>query len=153
MKKKIFILSVAVLFATAGFTLARQPQKEGCPKRDWVADHTMLSSLNLTPEQTEKVRSLTESFHRDMAPLRDQKFQCKTELKLLWMQMESDVEKIRAKQKELHDLKWQAMEKITDYRLSFRKMLTPEQLSKYLAQGPDCLFDRNGKNWHHGYHD
>jgi len=43
------------------------------------------------------------------------------------------------------------MEKITDYRLSFRKILTPEQLSKYLEQDSDRFFDWHGKNRHHGY--
>ena len=151
MKKNILIISLALLFATTGFALARQHQKEGCSAKDWLTDHIMISNLDLTSEQTEKTRSLTESFHKDMAPLRDQKFQCKTELKLLWMQTEPDVEKIRAKQREFHDMKWQAMEKITDYRLSFRKILTPEQLSKYLEQGSDSFFDRNEKNRHHGY--
>ena len=75
-----------------------------------------------------------------------------TELKLLWMQMEPDVKKIKAKEKELHELTWQMKEKATDHRLSFRKILTSEQLSKFLAQRSSGCFNPHGKNKRHpGY--
>jgi Spy/CpxP family protein refolding chaperone len=152
MQKKILIVSVLMVFIFSGLALARHPGDRGCPEGGWTMDPMMISDLNLTPEQTEKVQSLTETFHKDIAPLQDRKFQCKTELKLLWMQVAPDVEKIRAKQKELHDLKWQIMEKVMDYRLSFRGMLTPEQLSKYLNRESHGCFGPHGKNKRHGYH-
>ncbi len=150
MKKKILIVSVMLVFATVGLVLAGQHGRGGCDGQNWKMDSAMMSDLNLTPEQTEKVRSQMESLHADMAPLRNQKFQCKTELKLLWMQMKPDVEKIKAKQKQLHDLKWQVMEKVTDYRVSLRNVLTPEQLSRYLIQTSDRQYGPRGKGPHHG---
>ncbi|MDM8523376.1 periplasmic heavy metal sensor [Desulfococcaceae bacterium HSG8] len=96
---------------------------------------SVLSALNLTMEQTESIRSLPESFEKDIAPLRTQKFERKAELRLLWMQTNADSEKIKAKQKEIHDLKWQIQEKTTDFRISFRGILTPEQLSKVFVIG------------------
>jgi Spy/CpxP family protein refolding chaperone len=152
MQKKILIVSVLMVFGFSGLALARHTGDMGCPKGGWTMDPRMISGLNLTPEQTEKVQSLTETFHKDIAPLENRKFQCKTELKLLWMQVAPDVEKIRAKQKELHDLKWQIMEKVMDYRLSFRGMLTPEQLSIYLNRESHGCFGPHGKNKDHGYH-
>lgn len=152
MKKKILVVSLIMMFASAGFVLAQQHGKGMRHDKDWAVDHTMISSLDLTPEQTEKVRKLTEDFHSDMAPLRNQKFQCMTELKLLWMQIEPDVEKIKTKQKEAHDLGWQIKEKSTDYRLSFRKILTSEQLSTFLAQKSSGCFNPHRKDRYHDFH-
>jgi Spy/CpxP family protein refolding chaperone len=152
MKKKIIIVSVLMMFAFSGLALARHPENMGCPKGDGAMYPMMIADLNLTPEQTEKVQALTESFHKDIAPLQNRKFQCRTELKLLWMQEKPDVEKIRAKQKELHDLKWQILEKVMDYRLSFRSILTHEQLAKYIVRNSDGCFGPHGKKEHHGDH-
>ncbi len=154
MKKKIIIVSVFMMFAFSGLALAQQSGKMGCPRGggDGAMKQMMTCDLNLTPEQTEKIQALTESFHKDIAPLQNRKFQCRTELKLLWMQEKPDVEKIRAKQKELHDLKWQIMEKVMEHRLSFRSILTQEQLSKYLIRNSDGCFGHHGKKERHGYH-
>ena len=67
------------------------------------------------------------------------------------MQTESDAAGIKAKEKEIHDLKWQVLEKATDFRLTFRSVLTPEQLSKFLALGGDWG-RHHGRDWrgHHG---
>jgi Spy/CpxP family protein refolding chaperone len=83
----------------------------------------------------EKNRILRESFQNDIKPLCTNKYERKAELSLLCMQMQADSKQIKAKQKELHNLRWQLKEKTTDYRLAFRDILTPEQLSKFLAFG------------------
>ena len=154
MSKKILIVAVMMVFVTAGFAVAQPCGKGSWHERDWPMRNGKIANLDLTPEQTEKVRSLSETFHKDIAPLRTQKFQCITELKLLWMQMKPDVEKIKAKEKEIHDLSWQMKEKATDHRLSFHKILTSEQLSKFLAQRSSGCFNPHGKEkWHHGYRD
>ena len=154
MKEKILVVSVLMMFALSGLALARQSENMDCPKGgDRAMKQMMTCDLNLTPEQTEKVQALKESFHKDIAPLNNRKFQCRTELKLLWMQEKPDVEKIKAKQKELHDLKGQIMEKEMDYRLSFRSILTHEQLTKYLVRNSEGRCGPHGKNGRHGYHD
>ncbi len=118
----------------------------------WAMDGPALSSLDLTAEQMEKVRSLRESGHEEMAPIWAQKFEKKSELKLLWMQMTPDPEKIKARQKEIHDLKWQIQEKIIGYRLAFRDILTPEQLTKFLAMGGGLgPRHKRGRGDHHGH--
>jgi Spy/CpxP family protein refolding chaperone len=96
-------------------------------------DPTILSNLNLTPEQSEKIRSLRESHLREAMPIRTQLFNKRTELRLLWMQTKLDPDKIRAAQKEVQHLRSQLDEKETGYRISFRRLLTPEQVSQYLA--------------------
>jgi len=153
MKRKILMLTVLLMFVLGGVVMARQNEMGACPKQDWPMKPMMFSNLNLTPEQTEKLRSLMETFYKDTAPLRNQKFECRTELKLLWMQTKPDPEKIKAKQKELHDLKWEMLEKATDYRLSLRNILTPEQLSKFIIQSSRDHFPPYGKENRHGYHE
>ncbi|MDM8550624.1 periplasmic heavy metal sensor [Desulfobacterales bacterium HSG2] len=134
--KKISLFAVlAMVLASATFVMAQPGMGRGKMGRGWGMNPSVLSALNLTTEQTESIRSLRESFEKDVAPLRTQKFERKAELKLLWMQTDADSEKIKAKQREIHDLKWQIQEKTTDFRIAFRGILTPEQLSKVLAIG------------------
>lgn len=154
MKKKTMIVSVLIMFVFSGLALAGQAEKMGCPMGGERGMKRMMTcDLNLTPEQTEKVQALKESFHKDIAPLQNRKFQCRTELKLLWMQEKPDVEKLKAKQKELHDLKGQIMEKVMDYRLSFRSILTHEQLAKFLVRDSGGCFGHHGRKGRHGDQD
>ena len=135
MKKLSILATLVLLFASATLVMADPGSKGGKMEHRWMMEDSILSSLNLTAEQIEKIRVLRESFQNDTTPLRTQKYERKAELRLLWMQMNLDPEKIKAKQKELHNLRWQLKEKTTDYRLAFRDILTPEQLSKFLAFG------------------
>ena len=145
MKKTILIILMVLLSVATGIALAGHHKKGFWHEKSWEMDHMMISHLDLTPEQSEEVKTLTETFQKEMAPLRKQKFQFRTELRLLWMQENADPEKIKTKQKEFHDLLLRIMEKITDYRLSFRKILTPEQLSRFLAHEADRPFGLSEK--------
>jgi Spy/CpxP family protein refolding chaperone len=150
MKKCSLLAALVTILASATFVLAGPcggvPGNPG-----WAMDDTILSKLNLTAEQTEKIRTLRESFQKDITPLRTRIFEKKAEMRLLWMQTKSDAAGIKAKEKEVHDLKWQVLEKTTDFRLKFRSVLTPEQLSKFLALGGDWKH-HHGRDWrgHHG---
>jgi Spy/CpxP family protein refolding chaperone len=151
MKKFSLLAALLVVFASATFVAAGPcgGGERGDP--GWAMDNTILSKLNLTAEQTEKIRALHESFQKDITPLRTRIFEKKAEMRLLWMQTESDAAGIKAKEKEIHDLKWQVLEKAADFRLAFRSILTPEQLSKFLAMGGDWG-RHHGRDWrgHHG---
>lgn len=94
-----------------------------------------LANLKLNSEQAEKIRDLYEAFQKEIDRLRAEEFKIKTELKLLWMQPHPTLQQIMAKEKAIHDLKWQMKEKSVNYRLSFRSILTPEQLAEYLKEG------------------
>jgi Spy/CpxP family protein refolding chaperone len=150
MKKFSLLAALVTILASATFVLAgpRGGGERGDP--GWAIDGTILSKLNLTEEQTEKVRALRGSFQKDITPLRIQIFEKKAELRLLWMQTESDAATIKAKGKEIHDLMWQIREKATDFRLALRSVLTSEQLSKFLALGGDWRHNHR-KDWRH-YH-
>ena len=134
MKKIMFIAIGVMLFACANLVLAGPGDRKGRDRDQYMSD-----SLNLTAEQTEKIRVLRESYLKAKDPLRNQMFSKRAELKLLWMQLKPDPAKIKSRQKEIHDLRWQLQLKRTDYRLAFREILTPEQLSKYI------LFEQDRK--------
>ena len=134
--KKISVI-VAFLFVVASATLvmAGPGGKGNWGGGGWCAAPSALDSLNLTAEQSEKIRALRESCLQGITPIRSQLLSKRAEIRLLWIQTKLDPEKIRSTQKEIRDLIGQMQEKSTDCRLTFRNILTPEQTSKLLAQG------------------
>ncbi|MDO9528828.1 MAG: Spy/CpxP family protein refolding chaperone [Syntrophales bacterium] len=98
-------------------------------------------NLNLTAEQSAKIQSLRETHLKEATPLRNQLFSKRSELKLLWVQINPDKNKIMSKQKEISDLQYRIKEKSTNYRLELSKVLTQEQQAKR-------LFSRSGKRSH-----
>lgn len=156
--KRITVLAVVLLFVfPAALVMAGKGGKES-PKgpHGHGISAGLLSSLNLTSEQSEKIRVLRESTMKDIMPLRSQMFNRRAEIRLLWMQLSPDPAKIKAKQKEVRDLMGQIQEKVTDHRLAFRNILTPEQITKYLALGGmrgQGFFWGKGKGRHRGIED
>ena len=134
--KKISVI-VAFLFVVASATLVMAgPRGKGKGGGGgWSSGPSALASLNLTADQSEKIRALRESCLKAATPIRSQLLSKRAEIKLLWIQTKLDPEKIRSTQKEIRDLIGQIQEKSTDCRLAFRNILTPEQTSNLLAQG------------------
>jgi len=93
-------------------------------------DGSVLSQLNLTPEQTAKINALREANLRDMKPLKDKMFSKRGDLRLLWLQTNPDQNKIMAAQKDIRALRDQMQDKMTAYKLEVLKVLTPEQREK-----------------------
>ncbi|MGZ3595989.1 MAG: Spy/CpxP family protein refolding chaperone, partial [Syntrophales bacterium] len=93
-------------------------------------DRSVLSQLNLTPEQTAKINALREANMRETKPLKDKMFSKRGDLRLLWLQTNPDQNKIMAAQKEIRVLRDQMQDKMTVYRLEILKVLTPEQQEK-----------------------
>ena len=135
MKKISVIAAFLLVMASATLVMAGPPGKGSGGGGGWCATPSALASLNLTAEQSGKIRALRESCLKEITPIRVQLLSKRAELRLLWMQTNLDPDKIRAAQKEVRDLKGQMQEKSTDCRLAFRNILTPEQTSKLLAQG------------------
>ena len=135
MKKISVIAAFLLLVASATWVMAGPRGKAGWGGDEWCPAASQLSTLNLSTEQSEKVRALRESFVKDTTPIRTQLFTKKAELRVLWLQTNLDEAKIRASQKEIHNLIGQMQEKSTNFRLAFRNLLTPEQTTQFLAQG------------------
>ncbi|MCP4110546.1 MAG: hypothetical protein GY749_34330 [Desulfobacteraceae bacterium] len=129
MKKIYFSMALIFFLVTSGF-LAAGPAE--LPYR-WEDDSPKFSCLDLTFEQTKKIRNLKKSLEKETSRLKIREFERKAELRLLWMQMKPDSKMLKAKQKKIHGLKWQIQEKNTDFWLKFRNTLTEEQLSEFLA--------------------
>ena len=135
--RKISIFTVVFLFvfASATFVMARQQCKGAGKGQGKGMYSSAVSNLNLTAEQSEKIMTLRKAHMEKMTPLRIQLYTKRMELKLLWVQTDPDPVKIKALQKEILGLRGQMQSKSADHRLAFRSILTPEQLTKLLAQG------------------
>ncbi len=135
MKKISVIAAFLLVVASATLVMAGPRGKGNGGGGGWNSAPSALASLNLTTEQSEKIRALRESFLKEVTPVRAQLLSKRTEIRLLWIQTKLDPDKIKATQREARDLKGQMQEKRTDFRLAFRNILTSEQTSKLLAQG------------------
>ncbi|HOG07771.1 MAG: Spy/CpxP family protein refolding chaperone [Syntrophales bacterium] len=91
------------------------------------------SQLNLTAEQTAKIKALREVHLKDVTPLREKVFSKRNELRILWLKDNPDEAKILAVQKEMRALRDQLADKRTSHRLAAFKVLTPEQQQKMQA--------------------
>lgn len=134
MRKASIIVALILLVASANIAMAGHRGKGGGMGPGAGMNAPALSSLNLTTEQEEKIRALGEAHQKELAPLRIELFKKRTELKLLWMQTDLDANKIKAKQREIHELRGQLQEKLTDSRLDFYNILTPEQRTQFILQ-------------------
>ncbi|MCE5283596.1 MAG: Spy/CpxP family protein refolding chaperone [Deltaproteobacteria bacterium] len=95
-----------------------------------VRDVTSVPGLNLSAEQTERVKTLREAHLKDIEPLLDQIQARGQELRKLWLAETPEREKILALQKVVHGLRGQLLEKLAAYHLAVRQILTPEQQAK-----------------------
>lgn len=142
--KKISVIAVLVILAASATISMAGPRDRGHSMDPrWGMHDSILSKLDLTDEQMEQIRTLRESYQKEITPLRTEVFAKKAEISLLWMQIELDPVKIKTLDREVHNLFGQLREKSTEYRLAFRNILSPEQLPKFLAL-------RGGR--HHGHH-
>ncbi len=149
MKRKPVLISLTLIIALSVMTGAAfaQPFKMGRGQNHWqMMDERIVSNLDLSPKQVQEIDSLKTSLEKETAPLRITRNRLRTELDLLWMQEKPELDKITDKEKALHELAWQLKEKLIAFRVSFRKVLTPEQLTQFLAThcGGPCGLPKKG---------
>jgi Spy/CpxP family protein refolding chaperone len=137
--KKITLTVMAVLFAAAVATSAfafgwgRGPGYGPCARGDFQGP----AGLNLTAEQTAKIKEIRDAQWKEMKPLQRQMFTKRDELRDLWLEPKLDEAKITAAQKEMRSLRNQMEDRMTAFRLEAAKVLTPEQKEKigFFVQG------------------
>jgi Spy/CpxP family protein refolding chaperone len=134
MKKISLIAALILILGSATIVMAGQYCKAGKMGPGCGMNPKAFAALNLTEEQSEKIRALRQAHEKDILPLRTQMFTKRAEMRLLWMETDPDREKIKAKQKEIHELKGQLQEKNMDFRFAVSDILTPEQRSKLLQK-------------------
>lgn len=151
MKKIILITTLITMLASAPLVMAQPRGMKGGMGPGGERHASALADLNLTAEQSEKIRAMREAHYKDIIPMQTKMFTKRAELRLLWMQTNPDSEKIKSKQKEILVLKGQLQEKKTDFRLEFLNILTPEQRTQLLAQRLDRRHGpRGGMEGPHG---
>jgi Spy/CpxP family protein refolding chaperone len=130
--KKVTLAMMAVLFVAAVATSAfafgwgRGPGYGPCARGDFQGP----AGLNLTAEQTAKIKEMRQARWNEQKPLREQMFAKRDELRKLWLEQNPDEAKILAAQKEMRSLREQMEDKMMAYRLEAAKLLTPEQRQK-----------------------
>ncbi len=123
----ILLAAATIVIANPGKGMRHQQRNEFNP----------LTQIDLSTEQAEKIRKLRIAHEESIAPIKLQEYQIKAELDIFWLQLTPDVEKIKSAQKKIHDIRFQILEKETDFQLAMRKILTKDQLSRFLALGGD----------------
>jgi Spy/CpxP family protein refolding chaperone len=83
--------------------------------------------LNLTSKQTEQIKSIQRRYLEDIRGLRNDLLNKRYSLDLLLSDPTAKSAEIRAKQREVSALQNQIEEKLLDYQLKMREVLTPEQ--------------------------
>jgi protein CpxP len=130
--KKVTWTVIAVLFvavvATSAFAFGwgRGPGYGPCARGDFQGP----AGLNLTTEQTAKIKEMRETQRKEMKPLREQMFTKRDEIRKLWLEPNPDQAKITAAQKEMRSFRDQMEDRMTAYHLESVKILTPEQREK-----------------------
>ena len=132
--KKILIAATALMLITTTSAFAGPRTGMGMGS-GFGPGSCNISGLDLTTEQVEKVRAVRQAHMANMQDSRNQMFQKKAEIRLEWMQTTPDVDKIKKLQGEINDLRAVKQSMMVDQELEFRKILTPDQLTRYLAQG------------------
>ena len=125
----VFLLILRVPLAGAQWTVQRgMGSGQGHPPC-WLPD-----DLQLTAEQMEKLRLIQRSYLNDLTPLRNDFLNKRYELRRLISDPTSNADDIRAKQEEALALETQIQEKVIDYQLKVREILTPEQFKLWISR-------------------
>jgi Spy/CpxP family protein refolding chaperone len=148
--KKLIVLALAVgMMFTGSLALAGSRGWGQGMGPGYCWSNAGASNLDLTDEQSVKVRTLRESYLKEITPMQNQAVSLRSELRLLWTSSSLNRDKILAKQKELSGIQAQLDEKATQYQLDCREVLTPEQQAKMAAFRPG-MGRGNGSRWNHG---
>jgi len=163
MKKTLTIVGAVILVAAITFpVMAYGPGQGkgmgmGMGISNWGSS-SCESIPNLTPEQSAKLAELKAQRLKEVLPLQKELIAKRAELRALWAQTNPDEAKIKAKQHEVTELENTLQEKMTNYRLECRNVLTPEQQAQlkpeqprkgygYKAQRPGARGYGRMRNW------
>ncbi len=133
--KKLTLFAVLIILI-ASFTIAMAEPRGKPGGKDFGREERRppYANLNLTEEQKGKIDAMRESLQKEITPIRTDLIKKRMELDLLWMEDSPEADKIKAKQREIRDLKGKLEDRLTDHRLSFISILTPEQRAELLTK-------------------
>ncbi len=121
MKKTVIILTIAlvIVFASSGAWAGPWGGK-------FYGRGPMIS--NLTPEQSSKVLALQLAHQEKIAPIQEQLFKKKTELRTMWLSQTPDQNKINAVQKEIFELVDVMQQESAKLRADILKVIAPAEV-------------------------
>ena len=105
----------------------------------------MASALNLTNDQMQIFQELRDAYSNEMAPLQNQLFSKKAEMRMLWDGSSPDREKLSAMHEEISTLRQRLNQLAVQYQMDCRDVLTPDQQAK-LAETATGRHRSGGKN-------
>jgi Spy/CpxP family protein refolding chaperone len=82
---------------------------------------------NLTPEQSAKILALQQAHYEKIAPIQEELWKKKFELRSLWINQNPDQAKVSALQKEIFDMIDQLQQESSNLRAEMVKVITPQQ--------------------------
>lgn len=138
--KRIYVIVLAALFVVAATTVfafgpGSGPAGPGGHGPHFGGPMGFGSKLDLSKEQMEKMWQLKEKFHNDTQAVRYELFQKRMELRTLFGDPKATDAAIIAKQKELDTARQKMQDKMVQFKLDQRKILTPEQITKLGDEG------------------
>ncbi len=133
--KKFTLFALLIILVTS-FTIATAEPRGKSGVKDFGREgrRSPYANLDLTEEQKGKIDAMRESLQKEMTPIRTDLIKKRMELNLLWMEASPEADKIKAKQREIRDLKGKMEDRLTDFRLSVNSILTPEQRAELLIK-------------------
>lgn len=141
--KKMHVGMLVVLFVALAATVFAFGPGSG-PAGYGGAGGPGFMHLNLSKEQTDKIWQLKEKQRNETSAIRYELFQKKNELRSLYANPGADDAAILAKQKEVNALRTKLQDKMVQFRLDERKILTPEQLKQVNESGRGFGFGGRG---------
>ncbi len=115
------------------FHTGAQPPRHGGRRGDPPPDR-LPEDQRLTAEQIEKIRSIQHRYLEDIHALRNDLLNRRYRFRGLLLDPASDGVEIKSKQKEVFALENQIQERMLDYQLEVRDILTPEQFRHWVSR-------------------
>lgn len=135
MKARFFIiLSIFILIIQGPLAWAQRPVQRGMGNGKGHPQCWLPEDLHITAEQMEKLKSIQGSYLNDITSLRNDLLNKRYELKRLILTPTSKANDIKVKQEEAFELEAQIQEKVIDYQLMVREILTPEQFRLWISK-------------------
>jgi len=130
--RSAILLSLSLLLLLASHVWGQQPMQGRKTGRN--APCLVPEDLHLTPEQIEQMTSIQRHYLEDMIALRNDLHNRRYGLRRLLSDPTVESTDIKAKQKEVFALENEIQEKILDYQLKVRDILTPQQFRLWVSR-------------------
>jgi Spy/CpxP family protein refolding chaperone len=133
----IFVLSVSPIEAQ---------QKKRRPKTRGDSSYWAPEDLRLTPQQNEKMKTIQRRYLKDIQVMRNDLHNRRYTLRRLLSDQNAKSKDIRRKQREVFALENEIQERLLDYQLQVRDILTPQQFRLWVSKNQG----RSGHGMHRG---